>query len=169
MANRNKMKRFDITKMLLLTKVAALCLITACVACSSGTVYSDYRAVENGMWAKTTPLRFDFPDSLKAGNCDLILNIRHDNLYPYRNLWVAVDYLKKGHVVESDTLNVELGDKYGNWHGSGLGKLFQYEDVIKHNIPSDLFDGVVIWHDMRCDTVVNIHDVGISLKTVGQQ
>lgn len=140
-----------------------MALLMAC-SCSSGDVlYSEFRQVGDG-WTKDRPLRFDFPDSLDAGEVDLKICVRHDNYYPYRNLWVVADCLKDGRVVESDTVDIVLADKFGNWHGSGLGRLFQRCATVRKKIPSERFDGVILWHYMRCDTVTNVSDIGVSLS-----
>lgn len=81
-------------------------------------------------------------------------------------MWVVVDYVSGGKVVDSDTVNVELADKFGNWHGSGLGKLFQHSSTLRHNFSIDGYDSVIIWQDMRCDTIPHVSDVGIALVPV---
>ena len=73
------------------------------------------------------------------------------------------EYVKNGKVAESDTINFTLSDKYGNWNGSGLGKLFQSTATIRQNIRPNEFSEVIVWHNMRCDTVTNITDLGLIL------
>lgn len=141
-------------------------LLTLAASCSDGSVYSSrFETIVPSGWVKDKPLEFDLPDSLPATTFDIVLDVRHNNNYAYRNLWVTVDYVSHRQVVASDTVNVELADKYGNWYGSGLGQLFQYGRTIRRNVPVGQYEKVILWHTMRCDTVEHISDVGIVLMS----
>ena len=74
----------------------------------------------------------------------------------------AVDYVADGKIVEHDTVNVELCDEYGDWGGSGLGKLFQKQMLIKERVPVGRYDKIVVWHNMRVSKVTNVTDVGLT-------
>ena len=97
-------------------------LLTLAASCSDGSVYSSrFETIAPSGWVKDKPLEFDLPDSLPATTFDIVLDVRHNNNYAYRNLWVTVDYVSHRQVVASDTVNVELADKYGNyWHASTM-------------------------------------------------
>lgn len=141
-------------------------LLTLAASCSDGSVYSSrFETIAPSGWVKDKPLEFDLPDSLPATTFDIVLDVRHNNNYAYRNLWVTVDYVSHRQVVASDTVNVELADKYGNWYGSGLGQLFQYGMTIRRNVPVGQYEKVILWHTMRCDTVEHISDVGVILTS----
>ena len=141
----------------IVTAVIALAF-TACT--NNGPFDSDFRTVKDLKWAKNQSFTFALPDSLDH-LYDIELSVRHDNVYPYRNLWLITDYFKEGRIVESDSVNVQLGDEYGNWSGSGLGKLFQMKMELKSDIQAGEYDKVVIWHDMDCDTVTHIWNIGL--------
>lgn len=141
-------------------------LLVVAAACSDGSVYSSrFEAIAPCGWVKDRPLVFDLPDSLPASSFDIELDVRHNNNYAYRNLWVTVDYVAHRQVVASDTVNLELADKYGNWYGSGLGQLFQYGMTIRRNVLVGQYEKVILWHTMRCDTVEHISDVGVILTS----
>lgn len=149
--------------------IAVLLLLVGLVSCSpDGTCYSEFKAIDNAGWEKSKPLLFHLPDSLPVATCDIKLSLRHDNYYPYRNLWLTVDYVAGGKAVERESVNVELADKYGNWYGSGLGKLLQQSVVLRRSVPVGKYEAVIINHNMRCDTVVGISDVGIMLSVQGK-
>lgn len=141
----------------IVTAVIALAF-TACT--NNGPFDSDFRTVKDLKWAKNQSFTFALPDSLDHPY-DIELSVRHDNAYPYRNLWLITDYFKEGRIVDSDSVNVQLGDEYGNWSGSGLGKLFQMKMELKSDIQAGEYDKVVIWHDMDCDTVTHIWNIGL--------
>ena len=142
----------------------AIVVALALHGCGVDAFYSDFREVPAGGWQREVPMSFVLPDSAGVATADLTLNLRHDNDYPYRNLWLVVDYVGDNRVLHSDTLNVELCDKFGNWHGSGIGKLFQFSKTLKQSFPIGKVRKVVLWQDMRVDTLTHIEDVGLSLS-----
>lgn len=147
-------------------KSIILILLTTIVsACSSDGVYfSDFKDIDKKGWDKNRPLEFQYPDSIVQETSDLQLSIRHDNYYQYKNIWLIVDYAKGKEIVQSDTINYQIADKFGKWYGSGLGKLFQHTATIKSGVKKGQFNRVIVWQNMRCDTVTNIHNIGLSLK-----
>lgn len=142
--------------------VAALLLAAAFSACSSGGAFdSDFKPVK--VWHKSRPLVFELPDTASvAGSYDIALSVRHGNYYPYTNLWLLADFISGGRVAESDTVNVVLADKFGNWTGSGLGKLYQTSVLLKRSVPVGRYERVVLWHYMRGDSVPNLSDIGLT-------
>lgn len=142
----------------------AIVLAFALYGCESKVFYSDFREVPAEGWQREVPMSFVLPDSAGMATADLTLNLRHDNNYPYRNLWLVVDYVGDNRVLDSDTVNMELCDKFGNWHGSGIGKLFQFSKTLKQSLPVGKVQKVVLWQDMRVDTLIHIEDVGVSLS-----
>ena len=92
-----------------------------------------------------------------------MLQLRHDNYYPYRNLYVKIDYFKNGKQVSTSDVNVALADKFGNWYGSGLGGLYQLTVPLRSKVAPGQFDEVTIWHNLRQDTVKNIANIGLAL------
>ena len=144
--------------------IIILLIATIVSACTSGGVYySDFKPIDDIGWTKEKAYTFVLPDTITEPKSDLQICIRHDNYYRYRNVRLTVDYVKNGKVAESDTINFTLSDKYGNWNGSGLGKLFQSTATIRQNIRPNEFSEVIVWHNMRCDTVTNITDLGLIL------
>lgn len=107
--------------------------LTACRHLYSGRAFdSDFKTIDAEGWTKSSPLVFLQPDSIRGVDAyDIAVSVRHDNYYPYRNLLLIVDYVAGDKIVEHDTVNVKLCDEYGDWGGSGLGKLFQKQMLIK--------------------------------------
>lgn len=155
---KNKLKLYSFT-------LLALTMLTMSACGSDGVFVSDFQAVSSDGWTKSQPLLFFPPDSVDGINSfDIAVNVRHDNFYQYRNLWLIVDYSKAGKILEHDTVNIQLADKYGDWGGSGLGKMFQKSMTIKDNVRSGQYDKITIWHNMKCDKVENISDIGLTYR-----
>lgn len=146
---------------------AALCLVAISLlaaTCTPGGAFdSDFKTIDAEGWTKSSPLVFLQTDSIRGVDAyDIAVSVRHDNYYPYRNLLLIVDYVAGGKIVEHDTVNVELCDEYGDWGGSGLGKLFQKQMLIKERVPVGHYDKIVVWHNMRVSKVTNVTDVGLT-------
>ena len=162
----HKVKTKNLTNRMKVKSIILILLTTIVSACNSDGVYfSNFKDIDKNGWDKRRPIEFEIPDSIVLGHSDLQLSIRHDNYYPYRNIWLIVDYAKGNAIVQSDTINFQIADKYGKWYGSGLGKLFQHTASIKKNVKNGQFNKVIIWQDMRCDTITNINNIGLSLVT----
>lgn len=146
--------------------VFAVALFSLLCSCAGSDVpYSEFKPMPTEGWGKQYTLNFAFSDSVSITPVDLSVCIRHDNYYAYSNLWLLLDYVSKGKVVESDTVNIPLSDKYGNWYGSGLGKLYQTTLKVKKNFDFKKIDEVIVWHYMRPDTVEHLSDVGLILTS----
>lgn len=142
----------------------ALLIALLVSACSSDGVYfSDFRDIDPAGWTKQQSFNFVFPDSIVQPGSDLVLQLRHDNYYPYRNLYVKVDYFNQGKLVSTSDVNVALADKFGNWYGSGLGGLYQLTVPLRSDVAHGQFDEVMIWQNLRQDTVKNIANIGLAL------
>ncbi len=100
------------------------------------------------------------------------LAVRHTNGYPYRNLYLEVSYPDRdsNSTLMRDTVNVELADIYGNWHGSGLGTSFQFSMTLNDNfLLSDRSSEIRVRHIMRPDPVTDIEQVGIVLSPLSEK
>lgn len=136
-----------------------------CSCAGSDVPYSEFKQVPTEGWSKQYTMNFAFSDSISAEPVDLSVCVRHDNYYAYSNLWLLLDYVSQGKVVESDTVNIPLSDKYGNWYGSGLGKLYQTTVDVKKDFDFKKIDEVIVWHYMRPDTVEHLSDLGLILTS----
>jgi len=92
----------------------------------------------------------------------MILTVRHGNAYPYRNLWLEFTHMGPDSIMRHDTLNIELADIYGRWHGSGLGTSFQYSDTISTNFMLYRDAGLKVRHIMRTDTLPAVEQIGLT-------
>lgn len=144
--------------------LVGIVLVTFAGCRQGGTYESEFQTIGDKGWSRNAPLVFVLDDSLERSEFDMLLHVRHDNYYPYRNLWIAVDFFSDGVIADRDTLNIELSDKYGKWHGAGLGRLFQRSLPIKTAVLPGTYERVVFWQVMRCDTLYHIENIGLTLQ-----
>ena len=52
---------------------------------------------------------------------DFFVDLRHDQQYPFSNIYLFVDFTFPNGRMLKDTLSCELADDRGNWLGSGFG------------------------------------------------
>lgn len=89
------------------------------VACDEHKVYDQYQTQENKAWVLEKPVVFqvDIKDALKKYN--VLLNVKTDNDYLYRNLYVLTKVRLPNSTSIIDTLEYEMTDAFGNWLGEG--------------------------------------------------
>ncbi len=130
-------------------------------ACSPGhNDYSQFFDISPKGWEYGDTLKF-FPqtqDSIVSGRLSIAL--RHTNAYEYSNLWLEIRHFN-GNVTRIDTVNIEMADIYGRWHGNGLGASFQYELPLSNDITLYKGKPISITHIMRVDQLKSIEQVGL--------
>ena len=126
--------------------------------------FSDFRSIPPEGWGYYNRLIFDIvpEDSIVTGTLDLV--VRHDNDYPFSNLYVEVSTVTPGAPVRRDTVSVELADTYGNWLGSGLGTSFQKSVRLADRFTVTDSARVSVRHVMRVDPVLHIEQIGLIFK-----
>lgn len=86
------------------------------------------------------------------------LAIRHRDSYPYRNLWLELTRQLDSATYIVDTLNIELCNAYGRWHGNGFGGSYQFKFPLSESMR---VSPITVRHIMRVDTLRGIEDIGI--------
>ena len=100
-------------------------------SCQDETVYYSYQSLSKNEWSKTDTLQFFLPDTLKAGEYNLEIGVRHTGKYPYRDLWLElIQYVQNEQsqsanwIERKDTFHLYLADEKGNWSGNGTTSSF---------------------------------------------
>ncbi len=142
--------------------IAAMSIIASCSDKHEAVASFDSLPQKGWAYGDTLTLRPDGLDSVRPRN--LSIAVRHSNSYPYRNLWIEVT-TRTANLQRRDTINIELADIYGRWHGNGFGPSYQYETRLKGLMPIGDTTIVAIRHIMRIDTLKGIEQVGITVTT----
>ena len=140
--------------------VFAACMVIT--SCNGNIVYHRYMTTNQEGWNCKDTLIFRL-DSLKAGNYNTYIGIRHTESYPYRDLWLSVSTMNGG---KNDTLHIYLANDRGNWNSNGsTGGFYQYETngPLLHYINKT--DSVIkITHVMRDNPLKYITDIGLKIS-----
>lgn len=108
-----------------------LIIATLLISCDSNRLYEKNISIDNDMWSLEQILNFDFENTDTISDVNLILNIRHSNIYPFSNLWVFINTLSPSGVKQVDTLETTLSQKDGKWLGDGLGGVWDLQVPFK--------------------------------------
>ena len=142
---------------------AAMLIMTACTR-KPVMAHAQFVNMPSHGWQQDLPLAFTpiYDDSTLT--CDLMLTIRHDNSYSYRNLSMAVDVIAADSTVHRQQVNMQLADEYGNWTGGGFGALYQASVFIARGLSPSQASRVVVWQTMAaCDTLTGLVNMGLTV------
>ena len=147
--------------LVLIISFVIICL--GAVSCAPKHDYfSDFHSINPEGWDARAPEVFAIDDTVGLrGN--LMLTVRHDAFYPYRNIWLFVNFEKNDSVIECDTIDCPLADINGRWLGKGFGSSYEKSLIIKEKCVLNSFDRIVISSGLRDLRITGITDIGISL------
>jgi gliding motility-associated lipoprotein GldH len=136
-------------------------------ACSQKEIFSEFHSFPEAKWPRNETVNFKVDLQDNTQKQDVFLEIRNNDNYPFRNLWLFVDITAPTGDRRCDTINVNLADVYGKWYGRGISIYsysFQYEAGIKYPLP-----GVytyAIRQGMREEVLPGISDIGMTVMNV---
>lgn len=113
---------------------------------------------EGWAYADTLSLEPGLPDSTATGR--IAIAVRHTNAYLYRNLWLEVT-ANPADSTAPDTVNMELCDSYGRWHGTGTGVSYMTTDTLAPRVTLTRGVPVRVRHIMRTDTLHDVEQIGV--------
>ncbi len=144
-----------------LTAIIALAAAAAMAGCMpEENSCAGFTSIPADGWAYADTLNLTpgITDSTATGL--LAVTVRHTNAYLYRNLWLEVS-TPQADTLLTDTINVELADNYGRWHGSGVGVSYMHTDTLPTRVCLTRGRPVRVRHIMRVDTLHDIEQIGL--------
>ncbi len=124
--------------------------------------YSKFCNLSPSGWIYDDTLLFvtDIADSVASGT--LTVAVRHNNNYPYSNLWLELTRRSGVDKTTRDTLNLQLADIYGRWYGNGFGASYQFSDTVNNITRLFRGDTISVRHIMRLDTLPDVEQLGVT-------
>ena len=137
-------------------------------SCSEKEIFSEYHSIPNAEWDQNDILKFEATIQDTQSYYDVFLELRNNNNYSFRNIWLFVDYETPSGEIRSDTLNAELADMYGKWYGKGIS-LYTYKFPYGFDIQYKDTGTYVytIRQGMRQNPLKGISDVGLRISKKG--
>jgi gliding motility-associated lipoprotein GldH len=137
-------------------------------ACSQPEIYSEFRAFPNAEWDKREAIRFEVPIHNLSVPYHVTIQLRHNDFYPFRNIWLFVEYQTPSGSTRTDTLSTDLADAYGKWYGSGISLYscpLPYQLHVQY--PDTGTYTYTIRQGMRSDVLKGISDIGLRVSQAG--
>ena len=141
-------------------------MATVLASCGEPPLMAESKEVSMDGWPSEERLLFhwDVQDTLQRQ--DLLLDIRHDQTYPYSNLYVFLTYRYPNGRSRVDTVECTLANERGEWRGSGFGDLVDHRFLLQSGIQFPLRGryGLEVRHGMRQDPIPAVANVGLRLE-----
>ena len=127
--------------------------------CRTDIVYSAFEDIDMEGWDKDSVCRFEYPIADTAATYQVLLYVRHTEVYPYQNMWLFV-----GHDGRQDTIEFYLANDRGEWLGNGKNGLIEmpvlYEEAYHYTKGEH---SITLQHGMREEALRGIVSVGVEL------
>lgn len=134
------------------------------LGCRNKICYTDYIKIEGQCWHSDSTLHYfvDIDDTLV--NYNILLYLRHNNNYPYQNIWLFITDEEN----KIDTIECFLADQYGRWIGNNYGRLKEMPVMYKSMVSFKKLGmyEYTIKHGMRNECLEGVEDVGLSFISV---
>ncbi len=162
------MIKYNIKNILINSKTAlygAVLLLFFYSCIDSKIIYQASEDLDPKNFSSFDTLSWDFPITRDIPQLNLILQTRHQVNYPYKNLGLAVTLSNDSNIFFSDTLNLQLTNKYNSWTGDGWGSIYQEEHLITtFNLPVDSGYNLKVNLLMNDWYIKGLTSIGFALK-----
>ncbi len=149
---------------LIVTLIIVSLLFTA--GCDSERVYDTYQSVEQEGWYKNDTLVYQPQIEDTSDLYNLIIKVRHNTDYRYRNLYLFTKTRFPDGMTTHDTIELMLARKDGSWLGQGFGAMKTAKQLIlqRGRFEQKGTYRFELRQAMRTDTLQGIEDVGIRIE-----
>ena len=134
------------------------------VGCQGDIVYTVFKSLPNVGWEADSSLCYQPVVTDSVVDYQMLITIRHTDVYPYQNLWLFVDIEQDSLLLTRDTIECYMANERGEWLGGGLtvhelpllySENYQFGNSGEYQIS--------ITQGMREDTLVGIKEVGVKI------
>ena len=99
-------------------------------ACNENHTFYSEKQFENKKWALTDLFSCEFEIKALDQPYDISFNIAHNDNFPFENIYLKItdDFNGKE---KSDTISINLSDKFGIWKGDKNGNNYSYSTLLR--------------------------------------
>lgn len=143
--------------------IAGIGLILAAIGltgCRRGVVHAQFWPVSSAEWHIDSVFTTCYAITDTATEYQLIVYVRHNECYPYQNMWLFVS-----DSLHSDTIEFYLADDRGNWLGDkhhGFIEMPVLYEAAKHYTDTGSYY-LSVRHAMRDTLLRGITDIGVEV------
>ncbi len=142
-------------------------------SCNEKASFNEYKSIASKGWKAGEKVVFSFEvkDTISSNN--LFINIRNNDAYKYRNLYLITEMIFPNKTIVVDTLQYEMADKQGLFLGNGFTEIKENKLYYKENKRFPLTGNYLlkIRHAMRKNGEISsipflegVLDVGLSIE-----
>lgn len=95
-------------------------LVVFLASCDGNKIFDSYQPIENNSWSLKNSINFNVDIQEVSQPLNVFLNIRNNNNYAFKNLYIISKTTFPDGVSVKDTLEYEMCDAFGNWLGDGI-------------------------------------------------
>jgi gliding motility-associated lipoprotein GldH len=145
--------------------ISALCFCLL-ASCNKEVIFTDSVPMPEKSWSLSNITEFDIPVSDTINYADVKFIIRTGSDYPYRNIFLFVTTIAPDNKRITDTLEYDLADENGKWHGRGFGDIHELGLPYKSNVFFPLRGTYKfrIQHGMRIGDLKGVYDFGVRIE-----
>jgi gliding motility-associated lipoprotein GldH len=135
-------------------------------SCGKGKIFTEYKTVGENGWERKNKIVFEPEIKDNSSAYNIYVNVRHDDSYAYRNLYIFLTTEYPDGRKELDTLECTLADEKNHWLGKGAGDLWDNSILMETNVrfPIPGKYKFTFEQGMRIDPVPMIMDVGLTIE-----
>ncbi|NNC83513.1 MAG: gliding motility lipoprotein GldH [Flavobacteriales bacterium] len=140
------------------------------VSCSKEYFFFDSEELAPDGWKAGEAVEFELNSTDTSSYLDFYLDIRNNDDYPYRNIYVFIEMdFPNGRSLRDTVHFPSLATPDGRWTGKGIGSTFDnsilYKQGKKLPLPGDYV--LRVEHAMRDTFLQGIERVGIHIESAG--
>jgi len=136
-------------------------------ACDSSLIFDDNHPVP-GRWKQSETIPFDVVVEDTLSNYDLMIHVRNNGFYRYKDLYLLVYLQSPPGEVTVDTLKLSVVDVLGRRTGKGIGDLRSHTLMYKqnHHFSASGLYAFRITHYIKSSEITGILDLGMTVKSI---
>lgn len=140
--------------------IGLIALAASLTSCRNDIVYSRFYSIQSDKWHVDSVAQFDYTIDDKEASYNVLVYIRHSELYPYQNMWLFA-----GDSLWRDTIEFYLADDRGQWLGNKHHGFIEMPVLLEQNMhytDTGIYH-MTIQHGMRDSLLRGVMDVGLEI------
>ena len=119
----------------MLNRIWIIILLLNFSSCNN-TEFLKFHDFKNG-WDKNDVLTFNFTKTIKPKTKDVFFILRHNNDYPYSNIFLITELQNPANQVLIDTFEFKLAQANGKWLGDKKISVIEHKLLFKESLELD--------------------------------
>ncbi len=140
---------------------AVVSTLLSLTGCDKHTVYHSYQHISSQGWNNRDTLIFIIDTIQENATYNFSLELRSTGLYPYQNIWLAIERRFYPDILCYDTVECHLTTPTTLRNGKGI-YMYQHKTPLSSMQLRNRQTGQVsVIHLMQKEVIVGIHDIGL--------